>query len=444
MKSAPNFRRWIVPGGWILTAAAAFSIGRMSSFLDEPIVPVNAAGISGTAGGPGGAGGGGAGETRVGLPTTLSGDNKSSLSVGEVTGGQPLEDWLKKLMALDDDIYRMQNFVKLFDALNNPEDIKTALKVIAANGRGRGMRFTEYSMLLQKLTQLDPKEGVAFAAAQEGGERFMATGTVLRTWAKTEPEAALAWAKENGAPKPAEGDEENRRGNDNFALASVITQLAKTSLDRAIQEASSGELGRTAGRTADALLNEAMEQRGADGAKKILDSLPEGQFRNDFIQQLASRLAKDDPAGTGAWALSMPAGDPRRRALGETVDEWMDKDPTGALAFVNKLPVGPDSDSARVEAAQKSAQKNPTEALRAISMMSDPERQARTIEIIARDLARRDVNAGTQFLMQSPLADDAKAQLAQQFAQPRGDRGGDRGDFRARFGGPGGFGGRPN
>lgn len=440
MKSAPNYRRWIVPGGWILTAAVAFAIGRMSSWLEEPIVPVNPAGSGGIAGGPGGSGSSGAGETRVGVPTTLSAENKAVLSVGEVTGGQPLEDWLTKLMAQDDDIYRMQNFVKLFDALNSPEDIKTALKVISSNGRGRGMRFTEYSMLLQKLTQLDPKEGVAFAAAQEGGERFMATGTVLRTWAKTEPEAALAWAKENGVAPRAEGDDENRRGNDNFALASVITQLAKTSLDRAFQEASSSDLGRTGGRTADALLNEATTQRGLEGAKKIAETLPDGPFRNDYLQQLAGRLAKEDPAGAAAWALAMPESEARPRILEEIVDEGYAKDPSGTMALVNKLPVGPGSDAPRRELAQKVAQTNPTEALRAISMISNPESQYRTVREIAGDLARRNVASGQQFVMQSPLADDVKAQLAQQLAQPRGDR--DRGgDFRARFGGPGG---RPN
>jgi hypothetical protein len=273
---------------------------------------------------------------------------------------------------------------------------------------------------------------VEFANSQNGGERFMATGTVLRTWAKSEPEAALAWAKQNGAPPNPEGEEADRRGgNDNWALASVITQLGKTSLDRAIQEATSGDLGRTAGRTADALLNEAMDQRGADGAKKIAESLPEGQFRNDYIQQLAGRLAKQDPEGTSAWALKMPEGEPRRRALGQAVEEWVDKDLNQAGVFVGKLPVGPDSDSARQQYAEKLAASNSAEALKTISMISDAERQARTISEIARDLARKNVAAGQQFVMQSPLAEEAKMQMAQQLAQPRGDRG-------TRFGGPGG------
>jgi hypothetical protein len=443
MKSAPNYRRWLIPAGWLVTAAAAFSIGRMSSWLDEPIAPgapgshAGAAGTTASAVGDIGPGG----ENRLGLPTTLTGEHGQAATVSEITGGQPLEDWLKKLMAQDDEIYRMQHFMKLFDSLNSVDDIMTALKVVAPNGgRGRGgMRFAEYSMLLQKLTQIDPKAAVGYAADQKGGERYMATGTVLRTWAKTEPEAALAWAKENGAPQDPNADQ-NDRGNDNWALASVITQMAKTNLDRAILEATSGDRGRTAGRAADSLMNEAVDQRGIEGAKKIVDSLPEGQFRNDYIQQLASRMAKTDPFGTVNWALTLPAGESRGRPLAEAIDPMFEKDPNQTAIFVAKLPVAPESDRPRQQLAQKQGGTNADEALKTISMITDPERQARTVGEIARNLARKDVAAGQQFVMASPLADESKTQMAQQLAQ-RGQGGPGGGDFRGRggFGGPGGF-----
>src|SRR5262245_22323210 len=117
-------------------------------------------------------------------------------------------------------------------------------------------------MLLQKLTQMDAKGAIAFANEGNGGERWMATDTVLGTCTKTEPEAALAWGKENGVQQQQNGDNNDPRrgGNDNWALASVVTQLAKTNLDKALQEAMSGDLGRTAGRTAEALVGETVDQ----------------------------------------------------------------------------------------------------------------------------------------------------------------------------------------
>jgi hypothetical protein len=374
----------------------------------------------------------------MGLPIAASGDVHQALSIGQVTGGQPLEDWLKKLMAQDDDIYRMQHFVQLFDALNNVEDIKTALKVMAPNGRGRGMRFTEYSMLLQKLTQLDPKEAIAYASAQNGGERYMATGTVVRTWAKSQPEAALAWAKENGAPQnPDDQNNNNNRGpgggNDNWALASVVTQLAKTNLDKAIQEAGSNDLGRTSGRTADALLNEAIDQRGLDAAKKIVDSLPEGQFRNDYVQQLASKLAEKDPAGAVKWVMTNVSGDSKGRTLSEPVGNWLKCDQAAALTFLKGMPVGPDYDSPRVTATQQLARTNPTEALTQLASISDPQRQARVLGETARDISRKDMNAAQQFVAASTVADEMKQQISQSLAQrAQGGPGGP--------GGPGGFG----
>lgn len=378
----------------------------------------------------------------MGLPTSISGENRPAQTVAEVTGGQPLEEWLKKVMATDDDIYRMQNFLRLFESLNTVEDLQTALKVLAANtnGRGRGMRFTEYSMLLQKLTQVDSKAALDFATAQQGGERLMATATVLRAWAKTSPDAALAWAKENGMPQdPNANADGDRRGNDNWALASVVTQLAKTNLDRALQEASGAELGRTSGRTADSLMSESLEQRGPDGAKSIAETLPEGQFKTEFIQQLTDRLAQTDPVGTSEWVLKMGSGDTKRRALGELVDEWVGKDKLAATAFVDRLPIGPDSDSARREYASEMARENPAKSLQEISKISAPERQLDAVRDIARDLARRDMALAQQFVNNSGLAEEVRMQLNQQIAQRQGGGpGGGPGDFRRRFapGGP--------
>jgi hypothetical protein len=446
MKSAPNKRRWIIPAAWLATAAAAFSIGRMSSWLEEPVVVPGTGAGSGAGGGSAGSDSTGAAGNRVGSVQMANGEMRPLLTVGEVTGGQPLEDWLKKLMAQDDDIYRMQNFVKLFDALNSPEDIKAALKVISASGRGGGggrggMRFTEYSMLLQKLTQMDAKGAIAFANEGNGGERWMATGTVLRTWTKSEPEAALAWAKENGVQPNAENDGDRRGGgNDNWALASVVTQLAKTNLDKALQEAMSGELGRTAGRTAEALVGETVDQRGIDAAMKIAEGLPEGEFQNDFVRQVADRLGNADPEKGTIWANNLPSGPLKAQALGSVLDQWMDKDPAKAFNYVKPLPVSPDYDRARIEVAQGSARNNPDNAIAMISGISDPQSQTRTTYRIAGDIYRQNQAAGQDFVMKSPLPEENKSQFLQQLQQQqqRGPGGGGPGGGGPGFGG-GGF-----
>jgi hypothetical protein len=446
MKSAPNKRRWIIPAAWLATAAAAFSIGRMSSWLEEPVVvPGTGAGSHG-AGGSAGSDSTGAAGSRVGSVQMANGEMRPVLTIGEVTGGQPLEDWLKKLMAQDDDIYRMQNFVKLFDALDSPEDIKAALKVISASGRGGGggrggMRFTEYSMLLQKLTQKDAKGAIAFANEGNGGERWMATGTVLRTWTKTEPEAALAWAKENGVQPNAENEGDRRGGsNDNWALASVVTQLAKTNLDKALQEAMSGELGRTAGRTAEALVGETVDQRGIDAAMKIAEGLPEGEFQNDYIRQVADRLGRADADKGIIWAEKLPTGPLKSQAMGEVLNRLANTDAPKAIAAANALPKGPDYDRARSEVAREVAQKNPNESLHIISGVTQPETQQRLVSGIARDIYRQNQAAGLQYVQQSPLPTESQAALMQQLQQPRRDE--FRGGGFPGGGGPGFRGGR--
>jgi hypothetical protein len=135
--------------------------------------------------------------------------------------------------------------------------------------------------------------------------------------------------------------------------------------------------------------------------------------------------------------MALAPGDAQRRALPEIVQALMEKSPAQALALVNKLPVGPNSDPSFSEYAQRAVATNQTEALNAISKISDADRAARTVREIAGNMARKDLAAAQQFVAASPIADESKAQLAQQIAQPRGERGG---DFRQRGpGGPGGF-----
>jgi hypothetical protein len=458
MKTGPNSRRYVIPAAWLATALAAYAFGYMTKdVFFSPTAAEQDKATAALAAQNGGANSStdpatAAAAARVGGTFTDAGGTGATLTVGQVTGGQPLDEWLKKLMTVDDDTFRMTQFMKLFEALNTPEDIKAALKVLADSNKGGGGggpfggrgggRFTEASMLLQKLTKLDPKAALAVADAATGGEKFMAMSTVSRTWAKTDPDAALAWAKANGAPK-AEGAEAGGAGgpgggfpggNENWALSGVITQIAKTDIDKAMTEASTLE-GRMGGRTADALVGEMISQKGLDAARKAADALPAGEFKNDFIQQLAGKYAAEDPAAASAWANSMATGDTKSRALRETVQEWTKKDAVAAGAFVGGLPVGADSDSARSVYALNVAAKDQASALASVSKITDADRQVRTVGEIAGTLARKDVASGQAFLASSPIADQAKAQISQAISQPQrvfGNPGG---------GGPGGGGG---
>jgi|GEM_PF-1461628 len=466
MKLSPKQRQFAVIGGWVFTAAAAFAFGRMTNWLDAPVTPAaqsanHAGGSAGGASGSNGPGGQGnsALEGRVGgsfgADDTAGGGHPT---VAQITGNQPLEDWLKKLMEQDDDIIRTKNFMRLIEALDDPDDIKTALKVLGEgrNGRGNrgpggfgGGRFSEYGMLMEKLTQKDPKVAMAYAADQKGGEKFMATSTAMRSWARMDPAAALTWAQTEGVnlqmdfggggrgPGGTGGAADGQDGQpkENFALMTVLSQIAKTDIDKAMSTASTAEIGRMGDRMVSTLADEMISQRGADAARKALDTMPAGDFRDQYIQQLARQLSGKDAAGTADWVNSLPTGDAKRRALGSAIGEWAQEDPNAAGIYLSKLPASTDTDSARERYAQTVSRENPSSALMWAATITDPQRRESAQATLISDWTRRDAPAAQQWIAQSDLSPEMKTQLSQ--PQNRRNTGGGPGGFTT--GGGGGF-----
>jgi hypothetical protein len=462
MKTTQGLRRYLVPAVFAAALVASFAFGYIANFVfSDPAseragsAQGNAAQNGGNGNGGGSAGGRGpsalASGSRIGGQFSDAGVAVSGQTINDVTGGASLEDWLKKVMAEDDEAFRLRNFMRLFDTLNSPDDLKAALKALSeAGGGSRGAGRLEASLLLQKLTMLDPKAALAYAAEAKGGERMLATGTIMRTWAKTDPDAALAWIKENAKPKEGQdgaagggrrgqGGPGGAGGAENFLLAGVLTQIAKTNVDKALSAASTSE-GRLGGRTTEVLAGEMIEQRGAEAARLAAAALPAGAFKDEFIQQLTGKLAEKDPQGTAAWANSLAAGDTKSRALREAVEEWTKKDATAAGAFVATLPKTADSDLARARYAAEVVGKDQTSALATVNAMADPERQKRTVSEIAGSMARKDVAASQQFIAQTSLNAQTKADITKAITQParRGPGGMGAGPGGAAGGAPGG------
>lgn len=368
-------------------------------------------------------------------------------TVSEVTGGQPLEDWLKKVMAQEDDLFRMQQFMKLLETLDNVEDIKTAMNSLSGGEGGRGgrggpfgSRFTEISMLMSKFVQLDPKGAMAFANEKEGGDKFAAAFSALRTWTRMSPDAALAWAQTEGANmkmdfgRGRDGGGDENAPQPNFAVLGVLSQLGKSDIDKALSVAGTTEFGGMGGRAVDGLASELISQRGAEAARTATSNLPEGDFKNQMVQQLADKLSKDDPKGTVAWVMAQTTGDAKSRALGEVMNNWAETDPTAAGEFLASQPASPEMDRAIFEYSREIAKKEPAKGWEWAQTIQDPERQTRALVDVGRDWMRADAPAAQQAIAASTLPDEMKQRMTQ--PQQNGGRGpgGPGGGFR----GPGG------
>jgi hypothetical protein len=437
MKLIFDRSQFITAAALFATAAVAFSVGRLSNPAGHSAVVGESLENPAAGGGRGGmvsASGSGASDGRN--TQFATGQNGARLTLAELTNGKPLDKWLKNLLAQDDEIVRMTGLINFLDATTDPADLKTAMEAINLRGErgfGRGSRFTEYGMLLQKWTQLDAKGAIAFVESRDRDERWIGTSAVLKAWTRLDPSAAIAWAESSGKELPAP-EWEGRGGpgggaaQGNFALSMVVSQLARTDLDRALSVAATQKYD-SRSRTLDSLASELVSQRGLAAARAALDALPEGGLRDGLALNLAGRFASADPAGTAQWALALAPGDTRSRALAEVVGEWAKADAVAAGNFLAKLPADPESDRSRESYAQSVVQKDPAGAMAWASAITEEQRRLRAVESVARSWMRADEPAAKAWVAQSPLPDEVKSRIqsppsgAVGFSRGRGGRG---------------------
>ena len=422
MKLPPYSRQVFTIAAWLAMAVIAYCIGRMTAPTEKAVVagPTTGNSAASAAAQP-------SVDTQV--ASTMSPEELQRISesgpttLEKLTGGRPMGDWLKNLLAQEDEIIRTTGFLKLLENLKTPEDIMAALEVVKGRdggdgGRRGGGRFgnREFSMLMQKFTQMDPKAAIAYAEKAEGNERLAATATVLRTWARTSADEALAWAQTNGKT-------ENEQDG-NWAVAMVVSQLAKNNIDRALLVANEQPATRARGRMIDTLVSELVDQRGKEAAREAIMNMPDGTLKDSLTAQIAGRLAKGDGASTAQWVMNLPAGDARNRALVETVGEWSEEDPVGAGNFLTKLPASPETDAVRERYAYEVNRQDPEGSIAWASTISQDQQRYRAIENLVRNWMRRDTNQAQQWLAQSELPPEIKARFAPRPGEAqRGDRG---------------------
>ncbi|HET6406425.1 MAG TPA: hypothetical protein VFG14_00980, partial [Chthoniobacteraceae bacterium] len=357
----------IYVGAWLATAVATFCLGRITSGPSHEAkggAKGNARGDSSTSALSGNAGASGAaGASSEDLIARVFGSHATSLD--QVLGGKTLDEHLKNLLKVDDEAVRMLGFLRLLEALNNPEDIKAALEVIGKEGNGR-FRITESSMLLQKWASIDPKEAAAFASAQRDFSRFTGMNAVLRTWLKSNPEEAIAWAEANGVQQRDENDRGPGRGgpeDGNVAIATLIGPLAQQNLDRAFELTKNQPESRARSRMIDTLVDEMLAQRGADAVRNAIADLPDDAFRAGMAGQLVDKLMRNaDPKDVATQAWGFPSGETRERAMSEVISRIADKDPVAAGTLLQTFGNSPDLDSAKASFSREVLRQDPSSA----------------------------------------------------------------------------------
>jgi hypothetical protein len=418
-------------GAWLATAVATFCLGRLTSGTLRESVFGGTKGDGRSTGTESATLGASTGASKVSGSEDIIARvfGAHTVSLDQVLGGKTLEEHLKNLLKVDDEAVRMLGFLRLLEALNNPDDIKAALELIAKEGNGR-FRVTEQSMLLQKWAQIDPKAAAAFASTQRDFSRFTGMNAVLRTWLKSNPEDAIAWAEQNGLQNQ-EGNQNNRgagRGgpeDGNWAIATLMGPLAQQNLERAMELAKNQPDSRARGRMIDNVVDEMLAQRGMDAAKNAMLDLPDDAFRASMAGRLVEKMmANADPKDVAAQAWNFPSGETRERAMSEVIRRIADKDPVAAATLLQQFGNSPDLDSPKRDLAFASAGKDPEGSIIWAQSITDKKQQLETLQRLLPRIASQN----------QPLAQQYADQLGIQLQPQRGFDGGFNRGGR-RFGG---------
>ncbi len=395
-----SLRPLLLPAAWLATAALTFCLGRISLFIESrPTLPLPSAAVREKSGGD-------LDPPAVGVESFLDlakVPDHGGTTLAEITHGQPIAEWLKRLLAQEDEIMRMTGFLRLLESLTSAEEIQEALGAVLSRDGGSS-RSREFRMLLQKWAQLDPADAMKYVQdLKDKNARYDGNRAVLLTWMRQSPQEAIAWAEKNGASP------EEREGN--WPMSTIVSQLAKNDVDWALRLAEAQGVSRARGRMIESLVPALLAQKGDAGAREIAMNETDQSLHDAMIARLAGRLAASDPQSTAQWVTSLPAGDARTRALTELVGEWSRRDPVAAASFLEKIPPSPETDDSRARLAYNVLRKDPESAIAWAGSMTDPESRTDTVNKLLSSWLRRDGDAAKQWIASSPLPEATKAQL---------------------------------
>jgi hypothetical protein len=325
---------------------------------------------------------------------------------------------------------RAQEFFPKFAALVG-RDPEAALAYL--RGVRRGQEFTQgLFILIDNISRRDPDRAVALAAelatnrdefnvfamlfsrfAQEnvalalerlprvpaGGGRESALRALLDAWARSAPDAAMAWAR--ALPDVSER---------NLALESVFRDLATRDPGAAITRAPGALAGTHLERVLEVAFN-TLAASDPSRAAQLLEELPPGDVQTIAVMDVARALATRDVTRALAWANSLGIDFTRWLALSSVLSVWAQREPLAAANYVVGMPAGPALDYVAGQFAAVMAAKPQDGILWAEALASPAARDAAFVTLASAWAQRAPLDAvrWAQSLAQEPVRTNALA-----------------------------------
>ncbi|MGF1484875.1 MAG: hypothetical protein ACFBZ8_10985 [Opitutales bacterium] len=453
--------RYVLFLGWLATGAACFGLGYAIStsgpeLADPASVPsAAAASTPGKSTSAGNSSPASASEVYAAEQERLD-ELRAEVALLEAQTAEQLpfsgygtfEKYLSAAVQESNDLLRTAMLADILTGLT-PEQLPQVLALYESMPDRGWESMRDWNMLMYAWGQFDGPGAVTYARENRQGRRgaYMA-GAAVRSWARVDPQAAVAWTQENASDNP--------RGDffTNMALISGFAQndpLGATTYVQGLEPG--GERQRLTGVLVNQLLregypsattwarnlddpqmktdayNEIVERWARDdidAAVRWLEPQLEQPFASDAAAELAGELAETDPASALDLVNKMPTGEARDQALAEALGEWAESDPQAAALWLDEQPQGPETDRAVAAYAREVASLDPVAAMDWANTITDEsQRQTAVLETTV-SWMRQDAVAAKEWMTESGYSEQEINNVYQRSVQRNGRRRGNR------------------
>lgn len=352
----------------------------------------------------------------------------------------------------------------------NPADISSALDMLSKLPEGRRRNAMMFE-LLQRWGKSDPAAALEYAGNVESMRlRYQALERVLSGWATQDPVAAMAWLDEHS------GSESLRTFQRQFMA--IVNGYAEKDPVGAFNYALNLPENLRSDRQMKAMaLNRSIESLLAKGevqtAMNLVQNLPEGNIRNQALNQFVGEWARQDPQAALKWTEALSNEGDQRMLRRSLMRSWAETDPqsaanwlaqqnvpesdmaglvTGLIArwseydteasaqWLNQMPPSPEIDRAVAVYTAQVAADDPEGAMSWAVSITDENLRNRLMSRVASEWKEADPESFNRYLQDANLDPAVKEML--QNTRAGGGRRGFGGFGGGGFGG-GGFGGPP-
>jgi hypothetical protein len=328
-------------------------------------------------------------------------------------GAEEMRVTLAAIMKEVDPIKRNRLFAELLEKLN-PENIQAAVEAMREGGLDPS-NYRDMGLLTYAWGKMDPEKAMAYASEIGGRGQPFVTSSVLSGWASENPKAAMEWFRSqevNGFEK-------------NIMARGLFEGIVQKDVNMAAEMAAAETDPELKGQFYDAIGRQQIKDAGLEATRKWIDGMiasgnVDPGFLAGTVEQVADRLANENPKGVIDWAMALPQGRAQENALEEGIQAWARVDPTATSEYLAAMPASEAKDGAVQDFARVIVREDPKSAIAWAASISDPERRERALVRTAQEWHQQDAAAASTWAQTSGLSPEAVQRISSPPDRERG------------------------